>query len=207
MTQADLQAEEGVYDYRLPTSEEIHQFPVENAAYAYKTGTALIPFTDSPQSAGNAIRIVRVQLPERYKALVNYLANGRWKEADQKTDRVMLEVAGRTQKGYLDLDAIQKFPCEDLRTIDQLWVKFSGGRFGFSVQKQIWLEVGGKLDYGKDRDAAEDAYLKLGDRVGWRKDGDWLDYDNLIFDLNAPTGEFPSKWECWGGIWVCGVVG
>ncbi len=33
--------------------------------------------------------------------------------------------------------------CEDLRTIDQLWVKYSNGRFGFSVQKRIWHSIGG----------------------------------------------------------------
>ncbi|MBW4600116.1 MAG: GUN4 domain-containing protein [Calothrix sp. FI2-JRJ7] len=28
--------------------------------------------------------------------------------------------------------------CQDVYTIDSLWVKYSGGRFGFSIQKQIW---------------------------------------------------------------------
>jgi HTH-type transcriptional regulator/antitoxin HigA len=60
-------------------------------------------------------------------------------------------------------NSIENFPCDDLRTIDQLWVKYSQGRFGFSVQKKIWLEVGGKVDY--------DTECKLGDRVGWRKGG------------------------------------
>jgi hypothetical protein len=46
--------------------------------------------------------------------------------------------------GYLDIESIEKFPCTDLGTIDQLWVKYSYGRFGFSVQKRIWESVGGK---------------------------------------------------------------
>jgi hypothetical protein len=192
MTQPELQAEDGVFDYRLPTPDENRQFPVENAAaYAYKTGMNLMPFTDSPNNAGNVVRVVRVKRPERYKALVNYLANGRWQEADQETNSVMLTVAERTQQGYLDVDDIKNFPCDDLQTIDQLWVKFSGGRFGFSVQKQIWIECGRPTDYNND-------WETFGDRVGWHKDGDWLDYDNLIYDLNAPRGEFPN---CGGG-WV-----
>ena len=40
-----------------------------------------------------------------------------WKEADKETDKVMLEVAGREKQGYLELDDIRQFPCEDLRTI------------------------------------------------------------------------------------------
>ena len=192
-TQPELQAEDGVYDYRLPTPDEIRQFPVKDAAaYAYKTGMNLIPFSNSPDSAGNVVRVVRVKRPDRYQALVNYLANGRWQGADWETDRVMLEVAERTEQGYLDFDDIENFPCDDLQTIDQLWVKFSGGRFGFSVQRQIWLEVGGKLDFGKDTNAAREAYQRLGDRVGWHKDGDGMRYNNLIFDLNASAGAFPS---------------
>ncbi|NJR67007.1 MAG: transcriptional regulator, partial [Leptolyngbyaceae cyanobacterium CRU_2_3] len=59
---------------------------------------------------------------------------------------VMLEVAGREKQYYLGLEDIREFPCEDLRVIDRLWVQYSNGRFGFSVQKRIWLEVGGWLE-------------------------------------------------------------
>jgi hypothetical protein len=131
-----------------------------------------------------------VKLPERYRSLVNYLANGRWREADQETNRVMLEVAERTERGVLDINDIKAFPCEDLQTIDQLWVKFSGGRFGFSVQKQIWIECGRPMTYNYD-------WARFGNRVGWRKEGYWVDYDDLIFDLNAPAGEFPY-FQFWG---------
>ena len=42
------------------------------------------------------------------------------------------------------------FPCDDLRTIDQLWVHYSNGKFGFSVQKKIYMdELGGTRDYDK----------------------------------------------------------
>ncbi|MBW4592221.1 MAG: GUN4 domain-containing protein [Brasilonema angustatum HA4187-MV1] len=77
---------------------------------------------------------------------------------------------------------MENFPCTDLRTIDQLWVKYSGGRFGFSVQKRIWERVG------------ED-YEKFGDRVGWRKgmfwNREWLNYNELTFSINAPQGHLP----------------
>ena len=72
----------------------------------------------------------------------------------------MKAVGDREQKGYLYLEDLRQFPCADLRVIDQLWVRYSNGRFGFSVQKQIWVEVGGKLDFGKDRDAAITAFEK-----------------------------------------------
>jgi len=54
----------------------------------------------------------------------------------------MFEVAGRTKEESLRTEDIDNFPCEDLRTIDQLWVKYSNGRFGFSVQKRIYQSLG-----------------------------------------------------------------
>jgi hypothetical protein len=45
-----------------------------------------------------------------------------------------------------ELKQLLNFPCTDLRTIDGLWVKYSNGHFGFSVQKEIYLSVGGKAD-------------------------------------------------------------
>jgi serine/threonine protein kinase len=77
-----------------------------------------------------------------YINLRNLLAAKKWQEADEETQRVMLKVAGREEKGWLNIKDIEKFPCEDLRTIDQLWVEYSNGSFGFSVQKRIYRSVG-----------------------------------------------------------------
>ncbi|NES85357.1 MAG: hypothetical protein F6K10_30285, partial [Moorea sp. SIO2B7] len=123
-----------------------------------------------------------------YTKLENYLKNGQWKEADQETTKIMLEIGDKDNKKYLTIDDIKKFPVEDLRTIDQLWLKYSDNKFGFSVQKQIWLDCGGKLD-----DSYQwDIYKKLSDRVGWRSDGEWTSYDNLDFSTNAPQGHLPG---------------
>jgi len=140
-----------------------------------------------------------------YTKLRDLLASGQWREADEETLAVMLKAANREKEGYLYIDSIEKFPCTDLRTIDQLWVKYSNGRFGFSVQKRIWESVGGKL--GIDN---YELYKKFGDRVGWRKEKnkwlglkkeeEWLSYSEITFDLNAPQGHLPGK-ITWGGLW------
>lgn len=122
-----------------------------------------------------------------YTRLRDLLATGEWKEADRETFKVMLKAARREKEGWFDTNSIENFPGDDLRTIDQLWVKYSQGRFGFSVQKKIWLEIGGKVDY--------DTECKLGDRVGWRKRRkgrkDWLSYNDLTFNLQSPEGHLP----------------
>ena len=83
----------------------------------------------------------------------------------------------------LDNDAINNFPCKELRTIDRLWLKYSNNHFGFSVQKKIWLELGGKID--------DTTNIKLSQRLGWFKQGKWIDYPNLIFTTKAPEGHLP----------------
>ncbi|KAM3091195.1 GUN4 domain-containing protein [Phormidesmis sp. 146-35] len=75
-----------------------------------------------------------------YKPLQDMLKTGKRQEADQETLRVMCVAMGRQKQGWLREEDVQQFPCQDLRTIDQLWVKYSAGKFGFSVQKQIWQE-------------------------------------------------------------------
>jgi serine/threonine-protein kinase len=120
-----------------------------------------------------------------YQKLQQFLKAGNWREADKETARVMLQVAGREKEGWLDSDSINLFPCEDLRQIDGLWVAYSNGRFGFSVQKRIWQECGGKVD--------SETIERLGDRVGWRKEEQWLGKEQLTFSSNAPSGHLP----CW----------
>ncbi|PMB01494.1 hypothetical protein CEN45_02685 [Fischerella thermalis CCMEE 5198] len=80
---------------------------------------------------------------------------------------------------------IKEFPCQDLRTIDALWTKYSQGHFGFSMQKHIWLELGAEIDKYTE--------CLLGDRVGWRIKQEWLKYSDLNFSLNAPQGHLPSR--------------
>ncbi len=126
-----------------------------------------------------------------YTSLRYLLANGNWKGANYETYLVMLKVVGRKEGDWIRNEELLNFPCTDLRTIDNLWVKYSSRRFGFSVQKKIYLEVGGKPD-GKYH---EKAWNKFGDRVGWRKGWwikEWITYGEETFDTSAPMGHLPS---------------
>jgi hypothetical protein len=140
-----------------------------------------------------------------YTRLHDLLKAGEWKEADQETLKVMLKAAKREKKGWLDTGSIEQFPCTDLRTIDKLWVEYSNGRFGFSVQKRIWESVGGnpKADY--------ETWCKFGDRVGWRKGfimmKEWRDYKDLTFNVKAPEGHLPGWWVVGCGGFILGVRG
>ncbi len=138
-----------------------------------------------PKKAANEVQLVSA-VGMDYRQLRDLLAAGKWKEADQETARVMLKVAGREKEGWLDSSSIDNFPCEDLRTIDQLWVKYSNGRFGFSVQKRIYQSLAGTRA-GYDSKVWE----KFGDQVGWRNNNEWVYYNDLTFSEKAPEAHLP----------------
>ncbi|MGL4497919.1 MAG: GUN4 domain-containing protein [Planktothrix sp.] len=118
-----------------------------------------------------------------YDQLEQLLKAGSWKEADKETAKKMLEVAGRTKEEWLREEDIDSFPSEDLRTIDQLWVKYSNGRFGFSVQKRIYQSLGGTRSY------EEKVWEAFGDQVGWRVNGHWLWNFQFNLQFNPQTAE------------------
>ncbi|MEC4983256.1 MAG: serine/threonine-protein kinase [Oscillatoria sp. PMC 1068.18] len=120
-----------------------------------------------------------------YTRLRDLLAAGEWKEADEETAKVMLKASNQEERGWLEVEDIDNFPCTDLRTIDQLWIKYSKERFGFSVQKQIYQSLGGIRKYDREIWQAFDC------RVGWRKEGDLLYYPDLTMNVTAPQGHLP----------------
>jgi hypothetical protein len=143
-----------------------------------------------------------------YTKLRDFLAQSKWKEADKETAKVMLQVANRTSSGWLRIEDIDNFPCEDLRTIDQLWLEYSSGRFGFSVQAKIYRSLGGTQKLlekiwnafwaGGMREYNEKIWYAFGDKVGWRVDNSW-NY-KIKYDLEAPQGHLPwFGWGCIGG--------
>jgi hypothetical protein len=172
------------------------QLPTAEGLYRYR------PATTAEQAqirlSPDALSIVREQIPERYRQVLNYLANGRWKEADQETQCVMLAVAGQTEQGFLQPDDLEKFPCADLQILDQLWVQFSGGHFGFSVQKEIWVECGEPRPSGP-------AWDQFCAQVGWKGSANnYMNYSDLKFNHHiSPWGEIPWVGHYLGG----GVVG
>jgi hypothetical protein len=85
--------------------------------------------------------------------------------------------------------------------IDQLWVKYSNGHFGFSVQKAIFTsaKIGARAD-----DCDYEKFCKLGYEVGWRKADDWLYYYGRLALNEVPNikGHFPLRWCFLGaGMW------
>ena len=139
-----------------------------------------------------------------YMSLHNYLQSGNWEYADKETYRVMLAVTKREIKGDLDVKSIDSFPCRDLCTIDKLWVKYSNGKFGFSVQKRIYQGLGGTRNYDRK------IWYAWADKVVWKTASSWLYTKrfypamNFTYDMEAPEGHLPTPrvYQHWAStIW------
>ena len=124
-----------------------------------------------------------------YRKLRDLLKAKKWKEADEETRVKILKVANRESEGWLRREDAENFSCQDLGTIDKLWVKYSNGKFGFSVQKQIYQGMNGSKEFNSHD------YVKFGDKVGWRKGGKWLWYSELTFSEKHYTGHLPRAYR------------
>lgn len=145
----------------------------------------------STSARSDNFHLIRIDYTEM---LTSLLEAGKWKDADRVTGTLMLKISCREQDSFLNSDSINRFPCQDISKINELWLKYSNGRFGFSVQRQIWLKL--------DRD-----WIKVGDRLGWRVNNRWKEYSELTFSINAPEGAFPTFWGGEGRKLIFGYSG
>ncbi|MBD1853934.1 GUN4 domain-containing protein, partial [Cyanobacteria bacterium FACHB-502] len=77
--------------------------------------------------------------------------------------------------GY-NIKRLENFPLQDLNIINDLWINYSGGLYGFNVQKDIWL----KLSEGRDELEVFDVFCQ---RVGWHLKWNWFEYPKQILKL------------------------
>ncbi len=113
-----------------------------------------------------------------YAQLKYFLKAKNWESADRETSKLMLNIA-KAEYGYLDYEQINSFSCDDLRKIDQLWISNSDNRFGFSVQKKIWISTKNRLGVKSEdwNHLDNENHLRFAKAVGW--------YDDKIEDSTS----------------------
>ena len=122
--------------------------------------------------------------------LESLLSSGNWREADRETGKVMLDIMGRAQQGTIESGNLSTFPCEELRAIDSLWVKYSNGKFGFSVQEEIWAGLGSPTVVIPGRISEINTFMTI---VGWGFADRIFSYEDFDFDIEqAPKGHLPA---------------
>jgi hypothetical protein len=116
-----------------------------------------------------------------YEPLQQLLAQQDFQSADRLTSQKMCEAVGSAavERGWMYFSEVAQINNADLQTIDHLWLVYSEGKFGFSVQRKMWLNLGKNWE-------------KLWLQIGWKKDGTFTRYPtDFIWSLDAPKGHLP----------------
>ena len=147
-------------------------------------------------------QLKRSTLCEHLEALLH---EHEWIQADIETAWIFYQIM--VQEGFDDFEVLcRKFPVKELNEIDDLWVKYSLGRFGFSVQKKIYQSVGGTDKYDRE------TWDKFGKQVEWY-DGEWRNIVELYRVLEAeywseaPVPLVPALWITRDNFWEGGWSG
>nr|QUE29117.1 Ycf53 [Erythrotrichia welwitschii] len=114
-----------------------------------------------------------------YLELQDFLLVNDFQQADKLTSKILCLLADTTSRNWLYFSDVKQISHSELKFLDNLWKIYSKGKFGFSIQRQIWLSN------------AED-WNALWDKIGWRREDVLCRYpEDFIWDLTAPSGHLP----------------
>lgn len=116
-----------------------------------------------------------------YTELQKLLVKQEYLEADRLTMQKLCEIVGAaaTKRKWLYFSEVESIPVVDLQTINNLWLFNSQGKFGFSVQRELWL-------------ALNQEFPKLWEAINWKSGNNWTRYpQQFTWNLSAPKGHLP----------------
>jgi len=116
-----------------------------------------------------------------YTQLQELLAKQDFLESDRLTMQKLCELAGEAtvKRKWLYFTEVDSLPDVDIQTINSLWLLHSQGKFGFSVQRELWL-------------AFNENFPKLWEAIGWKSGNNWTRYPQAFtWNLSAPKGHLP----------------
>jgi hypothetical protein len=116
-----------------------------------------------------------------YAELDQLLAAADFEAADRLTAKTLCQLAGAaaSQRGWLYFTDVPMLPTEDLSIVDSLWRSHSENRFGYSIQRRLWLNLGRNWE-------------RLWTEIAWKAGNHWTRYPGeFTWDISAPEGHLP----------------
>jgi len=121
-----------------------------------------------------------------YTKLRDLLCKKKFGLADLETLNKILWITHREEYGWLSGQCIRELPSCDLITIDKLWLSATKGKYGFSVQKRLWIDLGGKLEDVNCEHWNQWHILKrFVEKVKWKEE------EKIVLDQRAVKGHLP----------------
>jgi hypothetical protein len=167
-------------------------FPIHAQSRIFSTIDSATEEITTPLTEEDVLNQIPTFLPSEkgvdYVPLATMLATGDFKSADQFTRDNLIKIAGSgaQARSFVYWTEVKDIPITDLATMERLWLQFSNGKFGYSVQKRQWDICNGNFE-------------KFIRKIGWTKlDGGverklkWFGANEFIYDVeNAPVGHLP----------------
>jgi len=118
-----------------------------------------------------------------YTTFRDLLKAGEWEKADDEHRRLMCVLAGEDaeDREWVYFTEVKNMPVTDLKTIDALWSHFSGGRYGFAIQRKLWI-------------AQKRNWAKFFKKIDWTtgENGDYRKFPNeFLWQADAAPGHMP----------------
>jgi len=116
-----------------------------------------------------------------YAPLQHHLVSQEFEQADRLTSATLRRLAGpeAERRGYVYYSEVPAIAGVDLESLDRLWLCYSRGRFGFSVQGRLLRACNGRWD-------------QLWPKLAWKTGGLWTRYPGRFqWNLDAPEGHMP----------------
>lgn len=123
-----------------------------------------------------------------FMPLAEKLAAREWEEADQITRDALIAITSEeaVKRKFVYWTEVKTISKVDLATMERLWLKYSDGKFGYSVQRRIW-----KLQ--------KEDFENFCNKISWNVEEDgvmrkrrWFGTSEFIYDLEtAPKGHLP----------------
>jgi GUN4-like/CHAT domain/AAA ATPase domain len=122
--------------------------------------------------------------------LEEYLQQQKWREADEETTWIFYQLM--VLEEFRDWnDLLKRIPSSLFQQIDDLWFKYSNGHFGFSVQQEIWEDLGGKPG------ADHETWKRFRKVVGWHLENEngWRSSNEVKPSIEKlERGNLPAVW-------------
>ena len=173
--------------YRLTASFKFSSKSVKKVAFSDCSSANRRPLTVTYSSSAESVQSTEIPLNSEvgvsYELLREKLATGLWEEADNETRRLLCVLAGEgaEKRKWVYFSEVQFIPVTDLVTIDSLWKSYSGNRFGFSVQRRLWLT---------EKRQWKPFFLRIGWTFGENSTYKKFPLD-FTWDISAPEGHLP----------------
>uniref|UniRef100_A0A7S0RYY0 GUN4-like domain-containing protein n=1 Tax=Chlamydomonas leiostraca TaxID=1034604 RepID=A0A7S0RYY0_9CHLO len=118
-----------------------------------------------------------------YSLLRDALKEGDFRKADDETRALLIRLAGEgaIKRGWVYFTEVRSISVTDFQTMDTLWKTASNGKFGYSVQKEIFTQ--NQKRWGKFFKQID---WTTGENNNYRK---WP--MEFIYSMDAPRGHLP----------------